>query len=99
MSLYNEGEGVPEPASIISAQVLETLQWCLRVFTRQDEAMAAVHLSAVHYSPVTVSVAQALHSLMQYQALYFWPPGTQEMVTDVLSFAALFDSPGPPPPG
>jgi len=90
--------GDDRPATMVSAQVTETLQWCLRVLVGQDQANAGKELVSVQYSPLTAAVAEALHTLMSYQPLSYWPPGTQETVEQVLSYAATFTSPGYPPP-
>jgi hypothetical protein len=91
MSSYDEHE----PHTMVTAQVLETLQWCLQFFVKRDESNGAVHLSITRYSPLTESVAEALHTLMEYQPLNYWPPGAREMVERVLSYQAVFDSPPP----
>ena len=88
--MSGHGEGQPAE-SLVGVQVIETLQWCLQVFVKQDEAMAALHLSATHYAPITFSVAEALHTIMEYQPPHYWPPGTQEMVDRVMSHLGMYD--------
>jgi hypothetical protein len=80
--------------TVVSVEVMQTLQWCLRYFTRRDEADAATLLVVVHYSPLTHAVAESLHSLMEYQPAYYWPPGTEDKVAQVL--ASVDDSPRSP---
>lgn len=91
-------DGDQQPETIVAAEVVETLQWCLRVHTRMDEAEAALSLHTVaEYSPLTHSIAEALHTLMEYQPLSLWPPGAQDKVAQVL--ASYVDSPHPHRPG
>jgi hypothetical protein len=87
-------EYTPTAATVVSVEVMQTLQWCLRYFTRRDEADAATLLVVVHYSPLTHAVAESLHSLMAYQPEYYWPPGTEDKVHQVLS--SVDDSPRSP---
>jgi hypothetical protein len=81
-------------ATVVSVEVMQTLQWCLRHFTQRDESDAAADLVLVRYRPLTHSVAEALHSLMEYQPVYYWPPGSQDKVHQVL--ASVDDSPRSP---
>jgi hypothetical protein len=95
VALYgDDGDGAPH--TLVQAQVVETLQWCMQLLVRQDEAGAALHLSQVHYSPLTFAVAESLHTLLEYQPASYWPPGTQQLVDVVLSHRGLYDSPPPP---
>jgi hypothetical protein len=80
---------------MVGVQVIETLQWCLEFFVKRDEMNAAVHTTSARYSPLTFSVAETLHTFMEYQPPHHWPSGTQELVERVLSSTAV---PGSAPP-
>lgn len=88
MGVYGE----PDQATLVGMQVAETLQWCLRTFAGNDQAAAAMGLVSVQYSPLTCSVAESLHTLMEYQPLSYWPEGSQALVEQVLGYAS-FSSP------
>lgn len=87
-----DGDSEAQRATLVHAQVVETLQWNLRLLFHQDQAGAALHTSIVQFSPLTFATAQALHTIMEYQPLEYWPDGAKEMVEQVLSHLA-FDSP------
>lgn len=82
--------------SVLSAEVVETLQWCLRMFVNEDEAHASTMLATPRYRPLTVSVAQSLHSLLEYQPLNAWPEGSQELVDHVIQSLMFRGSPAVP---
>jgi hypothetical protein len=71
--------------TVVGVEVVETLQWCLRFMTKLDEAEASKDLATISYSPLTHSVAQSLHTLLEYQPAHHWPPGTQDKVHQVLA--------------
>jgi len=92
-----DGEGA-RPHSPVAAQVVETLQWCIHLLVHQDEAGSALHLSQVHYSPLTFAVAESLHTLLEFQPASYWPPGSQDLVERVMSHRGLYDIPAPSTP-
>lgn len=97
VALYEDnGDQAAKPGSPVQAEVVETLQWCMQLLAHQDEAGAALHTMHVRYSPLTFAVAEALHTVLEYQPLIYWPPGTQELVDKVLSHRGMHDSPQPP---
>lgn len=85
-----------EEDSVVRTEVIETLQWCLRAFVKRDEANAAIHLSAVRYSPITCSVAESLHSLVEYQPLSYWPEGSRTLIDQVIQSMLFNVSPAVP---
>lgn len=83
--------------SILDAEVVATLQWCLHVFANQDRATAAAFLSTPRFSPITVAVAQTLDTVRGYMPLMNWPEGSEELLALVLSQLGMDDSPSPLP--
>lgn len=92
---YGETDDEPRPHTPVAAQVVETLRWCIHLMVHQDEAGSALHLAQVHYSPLTFAVAESLHTLLEFQPVSYWPPGTQDLVDRVLSHRGLYDIPTP----